>query len=81
MGNWLLDIRAAGLQRVHRRDAPIALARQGIGVMVVLSDFLLKRDTRKVFVISRAVDTTRSAYRFSLRGDRPGKHGLSGDLR
>lgn len=47
MGRWLLDVPVGGESRFSDAMRAIALARQGKGVMIVISDFLLKEGYEK----------------------------------
>jgi uncharacterized protein (DUF58 family) len=63
MGKWIIDQQAAGASAFDDAMRAIALARQGKGVMVILSDFMFKEGYEKAFAIFPAADTTRSVCR------------------
>ncbi len=82
MGSWLLAQSSGGDSRFDDAMKTIALSRQGRGVMIILSDMLLKEGYEKglrylagggydVFLIQT----------LSPEEIDPGKHGLAGDLR
>jgi len=82
MGAWLLKRqpgRAGGFDDAMRK---IALGRQGKGVMVVLSDFLLKEGYEKGlrYIVGGGFDTFCLQILAPEEID-PGNNGLSGDLR
>jgi len=82
MGNWLLEQEPHGTSAFSDAMRTIALARQGKGVMVVLSDFLLKEGYEKgLRYLSGGGYDTFCLQILSPEEIDPGKHGLSGDLR
>ncbi len=83
MGSWLLDLEPGGGSGFEDGMRSIALGRQGKGVMVVLSDFMLKEGYEnglRYLGGSRGFDTF-CLQVLSPQEIDPGKHGLSGDLK
>jgi len=82
LGQWLLDRKAVGDAGFDDAMRTIALGRQGRGVMIVLSDFLLRNGAEKGLrsVAGRGFDVY--ALQLIAPEERdPGMHGLTGDLR
>jgi len=82
MGAWLLERTPEGGSGFTDAMKSIALGRQGRGVMVVLSDFLLKEGYEHGlrYLAGRGFDTFCMQVLSPEEVD-PGKAGLSGDLR
>lgn len=82
MGQWLVDLEAGGGSGFEDAMRSIALGRQGKGVMVVVSDFLLKEGYEKGlrYLAGGGYDTFCLQVLSPEEVD-PGKHGLAGDLR
>ena len=82
MGRWLLDQEAAGGSGFDDPMRSIALARQGKGVMVILSDFMFKEGYEKGlrYLAGGGYDTF-CLQILSPEEIDPGKTGLAGDLR
>jgi uncharacterized protein (DUF58 family) len=82
MGRWLLDQEAAGASGFADAMRSIALARQGKGVMVILSDFMFKEGYEKGlrYLAGGGYDTFCLQILAPEEID-PGKSGLAGDLR
>jgi len=82
MGAWLLGLEPAGTSDFNDAMRAMALSRQGKGVMVVLSDFLLKEGYEKGlrYLAGGGYDTF-CLQVLSPEEIDPGKHGLAGDLR
>ena len=82
LGQWLLDIEPSGSSDFASAMRTIALNRQGKGVMVILSDFLLKEGYEKGlrYLAGGGYDTFCMQVLSPEEID-PSKHGLAGDLR
>jgi len=82
MGNWLLALEPGGTSDFDNAMRSIALNRQGKGVMVILSDFMLKEGYEKGlrYLAGGGYDTY-CLQVLSPEEIDPGKHGLAGDLR
>ena len=82
MGRWLLDLAPSGAADFTEAMRTIALGRQGRGVMVILSDFLVKGgpETGLGYLAGRGYDTF-CLQVLSPEEIDPAAHGLSGDLR
>ena len=82
MGAWLLKQQPGGAGGFNDAMRTIALARQGKGVMVILSDFLYKEGYEKGlrYLSGGGYDTFCMQVLAPEEVD-PGKHGLTGDLR
>ena len=82
MGSWLLDREPAGDAGFNDAMRFVALSRQGKGVMVILSDFMLKDSYEKGlrYLAGGGYDTF-CLQMLSPEEIDPGKHGLAGDLR
>jgi uncharacterized protein (DUF58 family) len=82
MGRWLLDLEAIGQSGFSDAMRSIALARQGKGVMVILSDFMFKEGYEKGlrYLAGGGYDTF-CLQILSPEEIDPAKHGLAGDLR
>lgn len=82
MGNWLLALEPGGYSDFDNAMRSIALSRQGKGVMVILSDFMLKEGYEKGlrYLAGGGYDTY-CLQVLSPEEIDPGKHGLAGDLR
>ena len=82
MGTWLLDLEPEGEGAFNDAMRSIALSRQGKGVMVILSDFMLKEGYEKGlrYLAGGGYDTF-CLQILSPEEIDPGKHGLAGDLR
>lgn len=83
MGNWLLDLQPTGDGGFSEAMRSIALGRQGKGIMVILSDFLLKEGYEKGL---RYLGGTGGYDTFCIQvlspeEIDPGANGLAGDLR
>ena len=82
MGSWLLDREPAGAAGFNDAMRFIALSRQGKGVMVILSDFMLKDGYEKgLRYLAGGCFDTFCLQMLSPEEIDPGKHGLAGDLR
>ncbi|MEM7229660.1 MAG: DUF58 domain-containing protein [Planctomycetota bacterium] len=82
VGDWLLDQQAEGRGGFTEAMKRIALGRQGRGVMVILSDFLLKEGYEKgLRYLSGGGYDTFCLQVLSPEEIDPGKHGLTGDLK
>jgi uncharacterized protein (DUF58 family) len=82
MGNWLLQLEPTGRSAFADAMRTIALARQGKGVMVVLSDFLFKEGYEKgLRYLSGGGYDTFCLQVLAPEEIDPAKHGLAGDLR
>ncbi len=83
MGQWILDLPAGGESRFNDAMRAVALARQGKGVMIVISDFLLKSGYEKGlrYLLGGGYDTfvLQLLSREELEPDTAG--GLGGDLK
>jgi uncharacterized protein (DUF58 family) len=82
MGQWLLDLSPGGRSDFGEAMKTIALARQGRGVLCLLSDFLLKEgyEDGLRYLAGGGYDTF-CLQMLSPEEIDPGKHGLTGDLR
>ena len=82
MGKWLLDQEAGGESGFSEAMRSIALSRQGKGVMLILSDFLLKEGYEKAlrYLAGGGYDTFCMQILAPEEVD-PAKHGMAGDLR
>lgn len=82
MGRWLLDLRAGGQGGFEESMKALALSRQGRGVMLVISDFLLKEGFEKGlrYVAGRGYDLW-CVQTLSPQEIDPAAHGLVGDWR
>jgi uncharacterized protein (DUF58 family) len=82
MGQWLLDLEPGGSGDFNDAMRTIALARQGKGVMVILSDFMFKEGYEKGlrYLAGGGFDTF-CIQVLSPEEIDPAKHGLAGDLR
>ena len=82
MGRWLLDLKPGGADTFEESMKALALGRQGRGVMVVLSDFLLKGGYEKGlrYVAGRGFDLWCMQTLAPQEID-PAAHGLAGDWR
>jgi uncharacterized protein (DUF58 family) len=82
MGRWLLDLKPGGPGTFEESMKQLALARQGRGVMLVLSDFLFKDGYEKGlrYVAGRGYDLWCMQTLAPQEID-PGAHGLVGDWR
>jgi uncharacterized protein (DUF58 family) len=82
MGKWLLNQQATGQSGFSDAMRSIALARQGKGVMVILSDFMFKEgfDKGLRYLAGGGYDTF-CLQILSPEEIDPGKSGLAGDLR
>ncbi|MDY7108225.1 MAG: DUF58 domain-containing protein [Planctomycetota bacterium] len=82
MGEWLLRLEPSGGSGFNDAMRAIALSRQGKGVMVILSDFMLKEGYEKGlrYLAGGGFDTFCMQVLSPEEVD-PGKHGLAGDLR
>jgi len=82
MGEWLLDLEATGGSGFADGMRRIALGRQGRGVMVILSDFMLKEgyDKGLRYLAGGGFDTF-CLQTLSPEEIDPGRHGLVGDLK
>ena len=81
-GKWLLNLRPGGGDEFEEAMKSMALARQGRGVMIVLSDFLQKNGYEKGlrYVAGRGYDVFVMQILSPQEID-PRAHGLSGDLK
>jgi len=82
LGKWILDQSPGGTSRFDDSMKTLALSRQGKGVMVIMSDFLLKEGYEKGlrYLAGGGYDTF-ALQVLSPEEIDPGKHGLAGDLR
>ena len=82
MGEWILHLDPGGTSSFNDAMRSIALSRQGKGVMVILSDFMLKEGYEKGlrYLAGGGFDTFCIQVLSPEEVD-PGKHGLAGDLR
>ncbi len=82
MGTWLLDLEPGGSSGFNDAMRQIALSRQGKGVMIILSDFMLKEgyDKGLRYLAGGGYDTF-CLQMLSPEEIDPGKHGLAGDLK
>jgi hypothetical protein len=82
MGQWLIALEPGGRGDFDDAMRTIALSRQGKGVMVILSDFLLKEGyERGLRYLAGGGYDTFCLQVLSPEEIDPGKHGLAGDLR
>jgi len=82
MGQWILDRVPEGAAGFADAMKALALSRQGRGVMVVLSDFLLREgfETGLAYAVGRGYDVFAVEIVAPEEAD-PAAHGLAGDLR
>lgn len=82
MGEWVLHLEPGGGSGFNDAMRAIALSRQGKGVMIILSDFMLKEGYEKGlrYLAGGGFDTFCMQVLSPEEVD-PGKHGLAGDLR
>ncbi|MCP3904054.1 MAG: DUF58 domain-containing protein [Planctomycetes bacterium] len=82
LGSWLLDLTPGGSGVFNDAMRTIALGRQGKGVMLILSDFLLKEGYEKGlrYLAGGGYDTF-CLQVLSPEEIDPGRTGLAGDLR
>jgi uncharacterized protein (DUF58 family) len=82
MGRWLLDLKPGGRGTFEESMKALALARQGRGVMLVISDFLLKEGYEKGlrYVAGRGYDLW-CVQTLAPQEIDPTAHGLAGDWR
>ncbi len=82
MGRWLLNLQPGGADTFEDSMRTLALSRQGRGVMIILSDFLLKGGYEKGlrYVAGRGYDLW-CIQPLSPQELDPGTYGLSGDYR
>jgi uncharacterized protein (DUF58 family) len=82
MGKWLLDLEPGGASDFSNAMRSIALSRQGKGVMVILSDFMLKEGYEKGlrYLAGGGYDTFCLQILSPEEVD-PAKYGMAGDLR
>lgn len=82
MGTWLLAQEPAGASTFEEAMKTVALSRQGKGVMVILSDMMLKEGYEKAlrYLAGGGYDTF-VIQTLSPEEIDPGKKGLVGDLR
>jgi uncharacterized protein (DUF58 family) len=82
MGEWILHLEPGGTSSFNDAMRSIALSLQGKGVMVILSDFMLKEGYEKGlrYLAGGGFDTFCIQVLSPEEVD-PGKHGLAGDLR
>ncbi|MBX3355049.1 MAG: DUF58 domain-containing protein [Phycisphaeraceae bacterium] len=82
MGRWLLQMEASGEAPFGDTMRSIALSRQGRGVMLVLSDFMVREGYERGlrYLVGRGYDLFLMQLLSPEELD-PGTHGLSGDLR
>lgn len=82
MGQWILDLQPQGESGFSAAMRTIALSRQGKGVMIILSDFMLKEGYDKgLRYLSGGGYDTFCMQVLSPEEIDPGKAGLAGDLR
>jgi uncharacterized protein (DUF58 family) len=82
MGVWLINQKPGRGSSFNEAMRTIALSRQGKGVMVILSDFLLKEGYEKgLRYLSGGGYDTFCLQTLSPEEIDPGRHGMSGDLR
>jgi len=82
MGKWIIDQQAGGASAFDDAMRAIALARQGKGVMVILSDFMFKEGYEKgLRYLSGGGYDTFCLQVLSPEEIDPSKHGMAGDLR
>ncbi|MCI0363053.1 MAG: DUF58 domain-containing protein [Phycisphaerales bacterium] len=82
MGRWLVDLESGGASAFSDAMRSIALARQGKGVMIILSDFMFKEGYEKGlrYLAGGGYDTFCLQILAPEEVD-PAKHGMAGDLR
>ncbi len=82
MGRWLLDLRPGGADSFEESMKSLAVSRQGRGVMLVISDFLLKEGYEKGlrYVAGRGYDLW-CLQTLAPQEIDPAAHGLAGDWR
>jgi hypothetical protein len=82
IGHWIVNLEPAGGSRFDYAMKSIALSRQGKGVMLLLSDFLIKEGYEKGlrYMAGGGFDTYCMQVLAPQEID-PGKHGMGGDLR
>ena len=82
MGRWLLDLRPGGADSFEESMKSLAMSRQGRGVMLVISDFLLKEGSAKGLrsVPGRGSDLW-CLQTLAPQEIDPAAHGLAGDWR
>ena len=82
MGRWLLDLQPGGRGTFEESMKSLALKRQGRGVMLVISDFLLKEGYEKGlrYVAGRGYDLW-CVQALAPQEIDPTAHGLAGDWR
>jgi len=82
MGRWLLDLQPGGANSFEESMKSLAVSRQGRGVMLVVSDFLLKDGYEKGlrYVAGRGYDLW-CIQTLSPQELDPAAHGLAGDYR
>jgi hypothetical protein len=82
MGKWILNLQSGNTGSFEESMKALALARQGRGVMVVVSDFLLKEGYEKGlrYVAGRGYDLW-CMQTLSPQEIDPSAHGLVGDWR
>jgi uncharacterized protein (DUF58 family) len=82
MGRWILQLEPGGRSAFADSMRSIALSRQGKGVMVILSDFMLKEGYEKgLRYLSGGGYDTFCLQILAPEEIDPGKYGMSGDLR
>lgn len=82
MGRWILDQQPGGASAFSDSMRSIALARQGKGVMVILSDFMFKEGWEKgLRYLSGGGFDTFCLQTLSPEEIDPARHGMAGDLR
>jgi uncharacterized protein (DUF58 family) len=82
MGKWILDLEPGGAGSFNEAMRSIALARQGKGVMVILSDFMFKDTYEKgLRYLSGGGYDTFCLQVLSPEEIDPANHGMAGDLR
>lgn len=82
MGRWLLDLQPGGANSFEESMKSLAVSRQGRGVMLVISDFLLKEGYEKGlrYVAGRGYDLW-CLQTLAPQEIDPAAHGLAGDWR
>ncbi len=82
IGSWLLDVAPGEASAFDTAMRYVALSRQGKGVMVILSDFMLKEGYEKGlrYLAGGGYDTF-CLQVLSPEEIDPGRHGLAGDLK
>jgi len=82
MGKWILDQQAGGASAFDDAMRAVALARQGKGVMVILSDFMFKEGYEKgLRYLSGGGYDTFCLQVLAPEEIDPAKHGMAGDVR